>query len=94
MLTYTDDPLLNRTAMVNAVDYDNIVNSKLRIYSILLHADAGDDSSVGFKGGMRYKPYKDDNHSLGFHYYGDDLNINDIIGIDPEKVMPLPISIP
>lgn len=78
MLTYTDDPLLNRTAMVNAVDYDNIVNSKLRIYSILLHADAGDDSSVGFKGGMRYKPSKDDNHSLGFHYYGDDLNINDM----------------
>ena len=78
MVTFTDDPILNRTAMVNAIDYDNIVNDKLRIYSILLHADAGDQSSVGFKGGMGFKPNKDDNHSLGFHYYGDDLNINDM----------------
>ena len=78
MLTYTDDPILNRTAMVNAFDYDNIVNEKLRLYSILLHAEAEDKSSIGVKGGLRFRPTKDDNHSIGFHYYGDDLNINDM----------------
>ena len=30
----------------------------------------------------------------GFNYFENNLNIKDIIGIDPEKAMPLPISIP
>jgi len=78
MVTYTDDPILDRTAIVNTLDYDNIVDEKLRISSILLHADAGDKSSLGLKSSFRYKPTKDESHSIGFHYYGDDLDINDM----------------
>ena len=78
MVTYTDDPIIDRTAIVNAFDYDHIVNNKLRVSSILLHADADNKNSIGFKGGIRYKPTKDDSHNLGFHYYGDDLDISDM----------------
>lgn len=78
MMTYTDDPILERTAMVNVIDYDHIVNDKLRVSSILLHSETDNKASLGYKASLRYKPTKDDSHNFGVHYYGDDLDINDM----------------
>jgi len=81
--SYVDRPFLDRTALVNSLDYHfSLLGNSLRWVGQVMHSDI-DDSNGNISGfgawtGFDYTPYKDWEYVLYLIHYDDKLDINDM----------------
>ena len=76
--TYVDSPVLDRTATVHTLDFDYKYSPELRLYGIFLNSLVNDKEGLGLRLGMNHMPSKDRSNYLGFYYFDEDLDLNDM----------------
>jgi hypothetical protein len=80
--TYTDRPFLDRTALVNALNYDIKLGENLRMVGQFMASDvdAGQESTEGFGSfnAVQYNPNDRWDFEFSLLHYGDELDINDM----------------
>lgn len=81
--SYVDRPFLDRTGMVNSVDYHfSLLNNSLRWVGQFMRSDietpAGESSGIGAWTGFDYNPFKEWEYVLYLIHYDDELDINDM----------------
>ena len=76
--TYVDSPFLNREARVHSIDFDYRYSSYFRLTGIFLNSLVDDEEGMGLRLGMESTPSQNISHYLGFYYFDDDLDINDM----------------
>ena len=79
MVTHADKPFIDRQATVNAVDYQYISDSGLKIEHINMFSNiSGEDSGLGSRTMAMYRPNKEWRYGSEIYYFSDDLNISDM----------------
>ena len=79
MVTHADKSFIDRQATVNAVDYQYISDSGLKIEHINMFSNiSGEDSGLGSRTMVMYRPNKEWRYGSEIYYFSDDLNINDM----------------
>ncbi|MDG2061307.1 MAG: DUF5916 domain-containing protein [SAR86 cluster bacterium] len=76
--TYVESPIFDRTASVHTVDFDYKYSPELRLYGIFLNSLVNGEEGLGLRLGMNHMPNKDRSNYLGFYYFDEDLNLNDM----------------
>ena len=76
--TYVDSPFFNREAKVHSIDFDYLHSQSFRLTGILLNSIVNSEEGKGLRLGMESMPQKNISHYLGFYYFDDDLDINDM----------------
>ncbi len=77
MYTEVEDNIFGTKAYVNAVDFDQYTNDKIRLSSIIFSSKKDNTSGLGFKSSVRYRPNKDTSFHTSLRYFDDELDIND-----------------
>ena len=79
MVTHADKSFIDRQATVNVVDYQYISDSGLKIEHINMFSNiSGEDSGLGSRTMVMYRPNKEWRYGSEIYYFSDDLNINDM----------------
>ena len=76
--TYVDSPVFNREAKVHSVDFDYRYSKSFRLTGIFLNSLVDDEEGLGLRLGMEQMPTQNISHYLGFYYFDDDLDLNDM----------------
>ena len=76
--TYVESPFFNREAKVHSIDFDYLHSQSFRLTGILLNSLVNNEEGKGLRLGMESMPQKNISHYLGFYYFDDDLDINDM----------------
>jgi hypothetical protein len=82
MSTYVERPFLDRTALVNVIDYDVMWGESLRLEGKILSSDIDssleEDSGYGIYANLAYNPSEHWNLTTTLTRYNDRLDINDM----------------
>ncbi|MCH2263480.1 MAG: DUF5916 domain-containing protein [SAR86 cluster bacterium] len=76
--TFVKNPIMDREANVNALDFDYRSANDLRIYGLLLNSIVEDQKGYGLRMSLRKQVNRDLSTGFGFFYLDEDLNLDDM----------------
>ena len=76
VITNVKSEVTGLSSTVNAVDFDKIYTSKIRLSSTLLSSRVADVDGYGFKASMRYRPNKNESTNTTLRYFDKNLDLN------------------
>ena len=76
--TFVKNPVMNKQANVNSLDFDYRSSKDLRIYGLLLNSILEDQKGYGLRMSLRKQVNQDLSTGFGFFYLDEDLNLNDM----------------
>ena len=76
-LTHVANNFTNEEATVNVIDFTNVKNNKLTLYTDILSSKKEDISGFGFRSQFVYKPTQLSRRSGSILYFEDDFMLND-----------------
>lgn len=96
MSTFVERPFLDRTAFVNAVDYDITIGESIRwdgkFLSSKIESPKEDSSGFGFYSNLAYNPSEVWSYGLSLTRYSDTLDFNDMGYMERNDIEELHIS--
>ena len=79
MVTHADKSFINRQATVNAIDYQYLPSSKIKIESLAMVSNSNEDEAgFGSRTAVSFNPSKEWKYGAEYYYFNEDLNINDM----------------
>jgi hypothetical protein len=76
--TYVNRPVINRTAKVNAVDFEYRPSSIRRLSGAVLTSEVNGETGYGLTIGYGHDPSKNRHNGVGVYYFDENLDINDM----------------